>query len=100
MTTTHLSHFGLTKTHETDTRVYFEGTLADCKRIAFAHGCEIIDEEYRILEMNGTSVITDSTTVTCYWLADQTGEHAGLIHRGRDAWTLAISRAAWTGAKP
>jgi hypothetical protein len=95
MTTTHLSHFDLTQSGLTGDRVYLDGTLAACKRMAFAHGCAIAGEEGRIIEINEGRAICNMNDITAYWLADANGEHAGMIHKGRDAWTLALDLKVW-----
>lgn len=95
MTMTHLSHFGLTHTGTLHDSVYLEGTLAACKRMAFAHGCTISGEEGRIIEMGSSGAICNMNDITGYWLAGPDGEHAGMIHRGRDGWTLVLNRQIW-----
>lgn len=92
MTITHLSHFGLTGPKISGDSVLFDGTLADCKRMAFAHGLEVVKEEGRILEINGTVALVDTTSVVRYGLT------RGFIQKTRDGWTLLMPREIWEAA--
>jgi hypothetical protein len=95
MTITHLSHFGLEKIGETPESIIFEGTLGACKKLAFSHGCEISQSQGRILGCDGGRAHFDTTTMTSHWLKSETGDHAGLIQKTRDAWALVLSRKVW-----
>lgn len=95
MTATHLSHFGLKMTGESEDRVFFEGSLANCKRMAFAHGCQVSSEEGPILESGGGKAIYAVTPIVTYWLVDETGDHAGMIKKIQDGWILLLSREVW-----
>jgi hypothetical protein len=53
MTITHLSHFDAELIAETKDNVIFLGTLAACRRLAFAHGMEVERYEGPILSSIG-----------------------------------------------
>jgi hypothetical protein len=89
MTQTHLSHFGLTIIGRTNDNVVLCGTLANCKRIAFAHGLEIIKELHPILSMCGGKATENTAKVSGFELS------RGLIIKGRDNWTVCIPADVW-----
>ena len=87
------THYGLTllaKTHDT---VILAGTLANCRRVAFAHGLEI--ERYE-----GATVAIDRDHAV-YAPADATNfvwchfRQGGFILRDQDDYTLLIRREIW-----
>jgi hypothetical protein len=93
MTLTHLSHFGLEKLAETSTNVVFSGSLAACKRLAFAHGMEVESYEGRCLGMAGgraTVAAADATNFSAVWF-----KGGGLVLKGRDNYTLVMPLEVW-----
>lgn len=57
MTITHLSHYGLTLVETTNDSAVLSGRLADCKRMAAAHGMEIDRYEGQTISIaNGRAV--------------------------------------------
>lgn len=93
MTITHLSHFDLEVCGETADSVVLSGTLAACKRIAFAHGMEI--ERYE-----GTIVSSNGGHATCAPVSESRPNRilfktGGLIQRCRDDYAVVIPRSVW-----
>ena len=95
-TTTHLSHFGLTKIAETDTGIVFDGTLAACKRMAAAHGMKIERYEGAVMGMDGGhATFAPANETHPLWIMYRDG---GLIQKGRAGYTLVMPLAVWTRA--
>ena len=93
MTITHLSHFDVELISETSGNVVFAGTLAACRRMAFAHGLEVDRTEgATISSENGRGVYApaDSNAPTMTWL-----KPSGLIAKGRDDYTLVMPKDRW-----
>lgn len=90
---THLSHFGLVKIGETNDSIIFAGSLAACRRMAFAHGMEVSRYEGRTIAIEGSRAFTtpaDSGNFT--WMHFQDG---GFIVKGRDDYSLLIPQNVW-----
>lgn len=93
MTTTHLSHYGLQLVATTADNVVLAGSLADCKRMAAAHGMDIQGYEGCILGAVGG--------IATYQQLDAARPNrivyvgGGMIQRGRDDYSLVMPRAVW-----
>lgn len=92
MTITHLSHFGLEEVGRSNENLILEGTLAACKRMAAAHGLEVVTTEGRTIGSDGKNAIVNTATVVRYLLT------AGMIERTRDAWALVMPLTVWQDA--
>lgn len=90
MTLTHLSHFGLTEIGRSNENIVLEGSLSDCKRMAAAHGLEIVATEGPTIGMAGRSAITSNASVVRYLLT------SGMIQKSRDGWALVMPLTVWT----
>jgi hypothetical protein len=93
MTLTHLSHLDLTEIARTGDSIVFEGTLAACKRMAFAHGMEIERYEGPILSMNGGVAqygMASETRPAAIWF-----KNGGLIIKGRDNYCFVMPLGVW-----
>lgn len=87
----HLSHYGLKEIARSSTSIVLEGTLANCKRMAFAHGLEIVKANTRLISFDGShAVYAGGEDYVSYELSPR-----GLIHKGRDAWTLVMPIEVW-----
>ena len=92
MTLTHLSHFDLTEIGRTDDNVILEGSLAACKRIAAAHGLEVVRYEGMITGSDGnraTYAPVDMARPSLIYLT------RGMIVRGRDGYSIVIPMDVW-----
>lgn len=93
MTNTHLRHFGLDHLVTSDTNIVLEGSLADCKRLAFAHGLEVVKEEGPILSCTGGKAIYGTSPTVRYYLT------RGLIHIAPNSkWILVMNLQDWNQA--
>lgn len=95
MTMTHLSHFEITKIGQTEDNVVFEGSLAACRRLAFAHGMEVDRYEGRTVSIdNGKAICVpaDDKDFSCCWF-----KGSGLIIKSRDGYCLVMPMTAWLG---
>lgn len=93
MTITHLSHLDLTKIGETRDSILFEGSLAACRRMAFAHGMEVEKYEGATVGMDGSRAFTIPADANSFvWCFFRGG---GFIQRGRDNYCLLIPMAVW-----
>ena len=79
MTHTHVSHFGLKETGETETYKLFQGTKGACLRMLYAHGCEIWQEPYA-----GRKV-----------LKDQQGRISTLTWLENNIWGIYLRKETW-----
>lgn len=94
MTITNLSHFGLTIIGETRENVIFSGSLADCKRMAFAHGMEVDRYEGRTVSFDrchATYTPADAKDFSCCWF-----KGSGLIMKCDGCYCLVMPLAKWT----
>ena len=93
MTNTHISHFGLEFTAQTLTSVVLSGTLANCKRIAAAHGMEIDRTEGRIVSCDGDNAIYSPTS------GDKPNrivyKNGGMIQRCANDYAIVIPVDVW-----
>jgi hypothetical protein len=94
MVITHLSHYGLETLGQTTDSIVLEGTLANCKRMAFAHGLEITRSNTRLLSFNGSYAVYSSGDYVSYELTDANGL-TGLIQKTRDGWALVMPLKLW-----
>lgn len=93
MLITHPSHFGLEKIAETETSVVLTGSLANCKRIAAAHGMEVDSYEGCLVSCDGSHAVyapVDESKPNRIWY-----KNGGLIQRGRDDYSVVIPRNVW-----
>lgn len=93
MTLTHLSHFGLELLATTTTGAVLCGSLANCKRMAAAHGMEVDKYEGRLLSyVNGfaTTAPVDMTQPVRI-----TYKNGGMVQKCVDDYTLVIPMAVW-----
>jgi hypothetical protein len=93
MTITHLSHFGLTVIGQTADNMIFEGTLAACRRMAFAHGMEIDRYEGRTVSIEGrraTYTTASENDFSFCWL-----KQGGFINKTRDGYCLVMPMNVW-----
>lgn len=93
MTLTHLSHFGLSQIGQTSDNILFEGSLAACKRMAFAHGMEIERYEGFLVGCDGshaTYTQADSRSFSRILL-----RNGGMIQKTRDGFCLVMPNSAW-----
>lgn len=93
MTLTHLSHFGLTLLRETADNVVFEGSLAACRRMAFAHGMEVDRYEGRTVSVNAGRAVTTPASEGDFSVCWFKG--SGLVAKTRDGYCLVLPQAAW-----
>jgi hypothetical protein len=89
MTTTHLSHLDLELCGKSDSSVVLSGSLAACKRIAFAHGLEIVGTEGRITGTTGGIASHNTADIVRYVL------NQGMIQKCRDDWSIVIPLEVW-----
>lgn len=93
MTITHLSHFGLEKIGDTNDSIIFAGSLAACRRMAFAHGLEVDRYEGSIVSSDsGFATYTTATPESfsfCYF------KQGGFICKARDGYSLLIRKEDW-----
>ena len=86
----------LTKVGQTADSVIFEGSLAACRRLAFAHGMEVERYEGRTISIDGRHAV--------YAPADEKGfsfcwfKGGGLIHKARDGFVLVMPIRVWLEA--
>jgi|APGre2960657404_1045060.scaffolds.fasta_scaffold53212_1 hypothetical protein len=96
MTITHPSHFDLQEVSRTETSIVFSGTLAGCRKMAFSHGMEVAEYCGRLIEFDGVRAVSAPATSAdfsvCYFVG------GGLIHRGRDEYTLVMPLHVWMNA--
>ncbi len=88
----HVSHLGLTEIDDNPNSILFLGSLAACKRMAFAHGCELKGPEFKRMGMGKDNV--NQNIITAWNLEDQKGRHS-LIQRDRDGWVLILNKETW-----
>lgn len=93
MTTTHLSHFGITKLGESRDSIIFAGTLAACKRLAAAHGMEIESYRGRTVSTDCGRAIYAPSSPDSFVSATYVG--GGLLHKGQDDWALVMPLEVW-----
>lgn len=89
MTLTHVSHFGLTQIGMTSDNILLEGTLGNCKRMAHAHGLEVVREEGRILSSICGNAIHDMTNIVRLVL------NRGMIQKTPTGWVLVMNLVDW-----
>lgn len=93
MTSTHISHFGLEKIGETNDTIIFQGTLANCRRMAFAHGLEIEKYEGYILSSDSAGAVyttADSKNFSrCLFV------QGGMIQKTQGGYCLVMRQDAW-----
>ena len=93
MTITHPSHFDVREINRTSDSIVFSGTLAGCRKLAFAHGMEVAEYCGRLIEFDGVRAVSAPATPAdfsvCYFVG------GGLIHRGRDGYTLVMPMSVW-----
>lgn len=85
MTITHVSHFGISAVQVQGDSVVLTGTLAGCRKIAFAHGLEVVRAEGQIVGCEGGKAITNAANVMRYLLSE------GMIQRlAGNQWALVM----------
>lgn len=93
MLVTHPSHFGLEMIGNTSTSVVFQGSLADCRRMAFAHGMEIAKYEGRTISINSGHAImapaSENSFSLCWF------KEGGMIAKTQDAYALVIPKRTY-----
>lgn len=93
MTKTKKPLFGLTPVGDSDTSVMFTGTLANCRRMAFAHEMEVDKLEGAILSSDcGHAIYAPVNESAPMWTMFKNG---GFIHKGRDNYFLLIPLSIW-----
>lgn len=93
MVITHLSHFGLEKIGETKDTVIFSGSLANCKRLAFAHGMEVEKYEgYIVSSDSAGAVYTPADGKNFSRILFKTG---GMIQKCQTGYALVMPVAVW-----
>ncbi len=88
-TQTHASHLGLKEISNDEQYIRFQGSLGACKRMAFAHGCEVWADQRRQIETGITS-----SEITGYFLRDQ-NDRGSLIIKDREGWVLMLNKETW-----
>ena len=93
MTSTHVSHFGLTLLATTKDNVVLEGTKSACWRMAYAHGMEIDRYEGKTVSYtNGVAVTAPADSSNFVWCYFKNG---GFVLKGRDTYTLVLPLSVW-----
>jgi hypothetical protein len=93
MTTTHVSHFGLSEVYRSSTSILFEGSLGACKRMAAAHGMEVDHYEGRTLSSSAWGSMATPDDFTSIIFRD-----GGLLMKDREGWTLVMPLKIWNNA--
>jgi hypothetical protein len=93
MSITNLSHFGLTEIGRTADNIILEGTEEACKRIAFAHGLEIVAPWYPTIRTDcAAGAVLDCSRIVGWNLT------RGFILRAdyaRDSYHMLIPMQIW-----
>ena len=96
MTITHTSHFDVLEVARTNDSVVFSGTLAGCRKLAFAHGMEVAEYCGRLIEFDGVRAVSAPATPAdfsvCYFVG------GGLISKCQDGYTLVMPLSVWLTA--